>query len=314
MTDHETSLPRSIDEYLRALRRALQGADPALIQDALSDAEAHLRAERDARPNESEESVLQTIVTSYGLPEDVANAYVEIDRTVQRALTPQRTDRNVSTPASTSLLTKFFSVYRDVRSWTSLMLMLLSMFTGIFYFTVVVIGLSLSLGLMVLIIGIPFFIGFIGLTRVLALVEGRLVEAMTGERMPRRNQPSKSGGWLDLIGVMLRDIRTWSTLAYQLLSLPIGILGFSVAITLSAVGFGLVGAGALELLRTLGVELPPGGIQWDGGPAALSLVGSPLVAICSIGMGIVVFTVLMHLARWAGRLHGRIAKRMLVPI
>ena len=60
------------------------------------------------------------------------------------------------------------------------MFMLLSMFTGILYFCVVVTGASLSLGLMILIIGIPFFIGFIGLTRVLALVEGRLVEAMTG--------------------------------------------------------------------------------------------------------------------------------------
>lgn len=37
--------PRTIAEYLEQLRAALAGADPALIQDALYDAEEHLRAE-----------------------------------------------------------------------------------------------------------------------------------------------------------------------------------------------------------------------------------------------------------------------------
>ena len=37
--------PRTIAEYLEQLRAALRGADPALIQDALYDAEEHLRAE-----------------------------------------------------------------------------------------------------------------------------------------------------------------------------------------------------------------------------------------------------------------------------
>lgn len=314
MNAHDTTPPRSIDEYLKALRRALQGADPALIQDALSDAEAHLRAECAARPTESEESVLRTIVGSYGLPEDVAAAYLETDRTVQRALTPKLTMDGGALNVSEGPLRRFFAVYGDVRSWTSLMLMLLSMFTGIFYFCIVVTGLSLSLGLMILIIGIPFFIGFIGLTRVLALVEGRLVEAMTGERMPRRVQPPKSGGWLERIGTMLRDLRTWSTLAYQLLSLPLGVLYFSVAIMLSALGVGLIGAGAYELLQALGVDLPPGGMQWGTEPAALSPIVSSLLAACLIVLGVVILTALLHLARLIGQLQGKIAKRLLVAI
>lgn len=314
MTAYNTTPPRSIDEYLKALRRALQGADPALIQDALSDAETHLRAECAARPSESEESVLRTIVGSYGLPEDVAAAYLETDRAVQRALTPKLTTGGGAPNASEGPLRRFFAVYGDVRSWTSLMLMLLSMFTGIFYFCIVVTGLSLSLGLMILIIGIPFFIGFLGLTRVLALVEGRLVEAMTGERMPRRVQPPKSGGWFERIGEMLRDLRTWSTLAYQLLSLPLGVLYFSVAIMLSAFGVGLIGAGAYELLQVLGVDLPPGGMQWGNEPAALSPIVSSLLAACSIVLGVVILTALLHLARLIGRVQGKIAKRLLVAI
>ena len=44
----------------------------------------------------------------------------------------------------------------------------------------------MSAGLAVLIIGIPFVILFFGSVRVLSLVEGRIVEVMLGERMPRR--------------------------------------------------------------------------------------------------------------------------------
>ena len=36
--------PRTVEQYLDALRQALKGADPALAQDALYDAEEHLRA------------------------------------------------------------------------------------------------------------------------------------------------------------------------------------------------------------------------------------------------------------------------------
>ncbi len=41
---NQRTAPRSIDQYLAALREALAGEDPALIQDALYDAEEYLRA------------------------------------------------------------------------------------------------------------------------------------------------------------------------------------------------------------------------------------------------------------------------------
>lgn len=308
MSTPDSAAPRSIDDYLKALRRALADADPALIQDALSDAEAHLRAECAARPHESEESVLRSIVGSYGLPEDVAAAYLETDRTVQRVLSPPRSTSAAGTASSPGILKRFFAVYGDVRSWTSLMFMLLSMFTGILYFVVVVTGMSLSLGLMILIIGIPFFIGFIGLTRVLALVEGRLVEAMTGERMPRRARPVQPGGWIARIGAMLRDWRTWSTLVYQLLSLPLGVLYFSLAVVFSAFGIGLIAGGAVELIRALGVELPSSILVSTG------IEGGVIGGVAAMFLGVILLTTLLHLARAIGRLHGKIAKSLLVAV
>ena len=43
-------LPTTIPAYLERLRRALDGCDPALAQDALYDAEDYLRSELAANP------------------------------------------------------------------------------------------------------------------------------------------------------------------------------------------------------------------------------------------------------------------------
>jgi uncharacterized membrane protein len=303
--------PRSIDDYLAQLRRALEGADRAMIQDALSDAEEHLRAECAARPGESEEAVLRAIAGSYGSPEDVAAAYRETERTVQAAFAPTRPTATTAVAGQQSALRRFFSIWGDARSWTSLVFMLLSLVTGIFYFTVVVTGVSLSLGLAILIIGVPFFLAFISFTRVLALVEGRLIEGLTGERMPRRAMPTAPGGLLARIGAMLRAPRTWTTLVYQLLMLPLGTVYFSVAITLAALGLGLLGGSIAGLLQALGFEVVDG---WqtsvDGAPlTGLEALG---VALVSLVIGALLLTAMLHLARLVGRIHARIAKQLLV--
>src|ERR1700729_1004339 len=171
------SAPRSIDEYLKQLRAALEGEDPSLIQDALYDAEEYLRAEVAAHPGKSEADVLELIVSTYGAPDEVAPPYRDTEVKVKAAL---KTPAPASASPHASGLRRFFGVFMDVRAYTSLFYMLLSLATGILYFTFVVTGLSLSAGFAVLIIGIPFFLAFVGMGRVIALGEGRLLEAMTG--------------------------------------------------------------------------------------------------------------------------------------
>ena len=56
--------PRTIAEYLNQLRAALKGADRALIQDALYDAEEHLRAELADNPQRSEADMLAHVVST----------------------------------------------------------------------------------------------------------------------------------------------------------------------------------------------------------------------------------------------------------
>jgi uncharacterized membrane protein len=302
--------PRSIDEYLKLLRQALQGQDSALIQDALYDAEEYLRAEVAAHPEKSEADVLELISSTYGAPEEVAAAYRDTEVKVRQALKPPPPP--VAREASG--LRRFFGVFMDVRAYTSLFYMLLALATGIFYFVFVVTGLSLSLGFAVLVIGIPFFLAFIGMARVIALGEGRLLEAMTGERMPRRPvHPGPPAGWLQRIGEMLKDGHTWTTLLYFVLMLPLGIIYFSVAISGLALGLRCALAPFVVLGRDfhfLPGELPAemftiNGFDFDT-PA--TLIGSLLIMM----LGIVVLALLMHAARWIARVQARLAKALLV--
>jgi uncharacterized membrane protein len=298
--------PRSIDEYLKQLRVALEGEDPALIQDALYDAEEYLRAEVGANPGKSEADVLELIASTYGAPDEVAAAYRETEVKVKAALrTPPARPR----PENPSVMSRFFAVYSDPRAYLSLFFMLLAMVTGVFYFTLVVAGLSVSLGLAFLIIGFPFFLVFIGITRAISLGEGRLVEAITGERMPRRPvHPGPTVGFFARIGQMLKDPRTWTTLAYFVLMLPLGITYFCIAITMFSIGISFAALPFLRLWDDLTghhmwvrhVDL---GVMWLDNWAGVVVLGL---------LGVIIVTALMHLARGIGRVHGRLAKALLV--
>lgn len=293
-------LPRSIPEYLDQLRAALRGADPALVQDALYDAEEYLRSELAANPGMAEAELIASVASSYGAPEEVADIYRDTEVKVTRAL------RAPPPPPRASSSGRFFGVATDPRAWTALFYMLLSLATGIVYFTAVVTGASLSGGLALTIIGIPVVILFVGLVRVLSLVEGRIVEVLLGERMPRRPvYASRELPWLERIAAMFTDPRTWSTMLYQLLMLPLGVMYFTVAVTLGALSLGLGLGGLAALLQGFG--LPMGELEFNDG-----VINGPGGAAIVMLVGTLLFFVTLHLARGIGRLHGALAKQLLV--
>jgi uncharacterized membrane protein len=295
------SAPRSVSQYLEHLKAALAGEDPALQQDALYDAEEYLRAEIAQHPDKSEADVLELIASTYGAPEEVADAYRTTEATVRTALAPP------ARPPARSVLGRFFSVFTDSRAYTSLFFMLLSLVTGIFYFTVVVTGLSMSAGFLVLIIGIPFFLLFLGLVRVLALAEGRIVESLTGIRMPRRPvYAQRDLPWYQRIKTILTDRHTWLALLYMIAMLPLGIAYFTLAITGVAVSLGLVGASIFQGIHDLGITdfgIPAGDFHSE-----IPTVLLPIVAL----LGAVLLTLVMHLAKGIGIMHGHLAKNLLV--
>lgn len=300
--------PNTIPEYLEQLRRSLAGADPALVQDALYDAEEYLRSELAENPGSSEAEVIAAVASSYGAPDEVADIYRDTETRVQTALRPP------PQPRRKSLAGRFFGVAADPRAYAGLFYMVLALATGIFYFTWVVTGLSLSAGLAVLIIGIPFVILFFGSVRVLSLVEGRIVEVMLGERMPRRPLYSGRGrSLMQRIGDMFTDPRTWSTLLYMLLMLPLGIAYFSLAVTLLAVSLSFMAAPLLVWFGEIDTGVRVGGWQFlyvdnDYVSTSLEPWALPLLFVA----GVLLLFVTLHVARGLGTLHGRLAKHLLV--
>ena len=289
--------PRSIAEYLEQLRAALAGADPAMIQDALYDAEEHLRSELADNPGMSEAQLLAKIVGSYGAPEEVAEIYRNQEVTVTRALRPP------PRPPQRTAWGRFFGVAADPHTWGALFYMVLALATGVFYFTWAVAGLSLSTGLAVLIIGAPFFLLFMASVRGLSLLEGRMVETMLGVRMPRRPPyTERERPLLQRIGAMLTDPRTWSTLVYMLLMLPLGIFYFVLITVWLAVSLALIAAPFAQMIWHLPLVETNDILYYV--PAWLWPV--------EWALGIFGLFVLLHLARRLGRMHGGIAKLLLV--
>lgn len=293
--------PRTIREYLEQLRAALAGADPALVQDALYDAEDHLRSELADNPAQSEAEMLAKVANSYGAPDEVAAIYVDKEQLVQQALRPPRP------PVHRGALGRFFGIAADPRAYAGLIYMLLSLATGVFYFTVAVTGISLSIGLSLLVIGLIVPVLFLGIVRVIALVEGRIIEVLLGERMPRRPPYTERDlPFWQRIKAMFTDPRSWSTLCYMLLMLPLGIAWFTLAVTGISLSVGLLAAPVALVLAELGVI--DGGVSFDGDTVLAPVVTIPLALL----IGVVLPFAVLHLARGVARLQGAIAKQLLV--
>lgn len=292
---------KSIDQYLGMLKEELAGSDRATIQDALADAEEHLRTAfvhvRETQADITEAEALPAIVQEYGSPQETAVAYKGIEARIGPPLARVRDvdDR--------PFVVRFFAVLADPRAWGALLYVLFSLLTGIVYFTWAVTGLSLSLGLMVLIFGMPFTVLFLLSVRGIALVEGLLVQALLGVRMPRRSAFTGGDlGWWERLKALVVGKRTWLTIVYMLLQLPLGVLYFTVFVTLIALGLAFIATPVLEL----GFDIPL--ITWGDTTYPVPVWLTILIGFA----GVLLVPATMHLAKFAGRVHGSLAKGMLV--
>jgi uncharacterized membrane protein len=293
-------LSNTVEGYLAQLKAALAGADPALVQDALYDADDYLRsavAEGDGSPE-----AVEAAIEAYGTPEEIATAYRESEATVAAALR-KPVSAAPKSKIGRSPLGRFFGVVTDPSAYGALFYGLLALATGIAYFTIVVTGLSLTFGLAILIIGIPFALVFLAVVRAISLAEGRIVEGLLGVRMPRRPRTlGVQGGFWTRIKSWLADYRTWTTMLYMLLQLPLGIIYFTIivtALTLSA---------AVTALPILQVVLHQPIIRDLSSGYLILPWAMPLV----MALGILGFFLTLWVAKGIGFAHGQWAKTMLV--
>jgi len=302
----------SVEEYLAELKRELTGSDRATIQDALSDAEEYLRTAISNAPSGTNPAEALTVaIGKYGTPSEVAAAYRQIESHTPPALGPRAPAEIPTHPTAPTAakdtrpwLLRFFGVFAEPRAWGSFLYLLLAMITGIIYFTWVVTGISVSGGLLILIVGLPIAALFLLSVKGIALAEGRLVEALLGVRMPRRPRFSgKTGVWQGFKN-LVTDRHTWFSMVYMLLQMPLGVAYFSVFVTLVSVALGLIVWPIVAIATGLPFFVT----------TAHEYYATGLLIPVGIIAGGLLLTVTMHLAKLAGRGHGALAKAMLVRL
>ncbi len=291
---------KGIDLYLDAFREKLEGSDKAVLQDALSDAEDHLtsafQTEKYEHPELTSEQTMERVIDEYGTPQEVAEHY----RIVEEYTTPALASTPAGRPEGKCM--RFCGIIASPRAWAAMLYMILSLATGIIYFTWAVTAVSVSASLIILIVGVPlawlFFLSFRGL----ALVEGRIVEALLGVRMPRRAVFIRKGdGWFGSLKGVFSSRSTWTSLVYLILMLPLGILYFTVFVTLIAVSLGMVASPVLELIFEIQV-FDFRETWW------IPIWLMPFV----VAGGAALFLSTLHLGQLVGKAHGKLARAMLV--
>ena len=289
----------TIEEYLDALKTEMKDADPALVQDAQADAREHLSTAlvvaRESNPDTREPDALKKIIEEYGSPEETASAYKEVERRTSPLLKQAVKPR--------SALGRFFGVYTDPRAWGGLLYMFIAFVTGVFYFTWAITGVSVSVSFLIFIFGFPFALLFLLSVRGLALLEGRLVEALLGVRMPRRPLFSHQGmKWFDRLKALLTDKATWLMLVYMIIQFVLGVVYFVSIVTVLSFSLSFI---AIPVLQEW---FGQGAIFNNGVRFFFPAWSYPLFVLG----GILLWTTFMNIARGVGQLHGKMAKWLLV--
>ena len=136
----------------------------------------------------------------------------------------------------------FFGVVAEPRSYLNIVYLLLAFPLGTFYFVFLVTGLSLGFGLIITLVGIPILLLVLSGSWVLCRFERQVAITLLNEDIPLSVSRPASGGLWSRVKALLKDRVTWTGVLYLFLKFPLGIVTFTIAVTLIAVTVGLLAA------------------------------------------------------------------------
>jgi hypothetical protein len=187
--------------------------------------------------------------------------------------------------------------------------MMLSLPLGLIYFGWVwIVGLA-SMGSSLLVVGIPVFMAFLKSMQLFALFEGRLIETLLGQRMPRRpphqlfspHHPDDTlwQVWSDRFRALLTNRRNWTTIAYLMVQCPLGFAYF----------FTVVGGAILSIAVFLSPLVDP--ILHAINPANTIDLAWYWFPVAMPG-GVLGLMLCLYLAKFIGQYQAKFARLMLV--
>jgi signal transduction histidine kinase len=146
--------------------------------------------------------------------------------------------------------TLFGPLFR-ARTWKETLHLLIDLPLGIAWFTAIVTGISLGVGLIpLMLIGLVVLFATLQFVRVVSAVERARVKALLDTDIASPFMPiGDIEGWWPRIKAVLGDAALWKGVAYCLVALPVGILTFTIAVTFWSIALGGITAAVWGLIE-----------------------------------------------------------------
>jgi signal transduction histidine kinase len=198
-------------------------------------------------------------------------------------------------------------VLKDPLTWRSAAFLLLHAPLGLAYFIALTVLLSVSVGTVVIWVGVLGLALTMILWRCAAVLERRLAHLAFGAKIssPYRALP-EGNNLLRKWKAMAADPATWKDLVYLLLAFPLGIAEFVMSMVLWSTALSLITMPAWIMASQGGYMYLTFGDQkiW---------LDNPISTLPAVPLGLGVFVLAMYAVRIVGTAHGAIARYLLGP-
>ncbi|HSS11524.1 MAG TPA: sensor domain-containing protein [Acidimicrobiales bacterium] len=161
----------------------------------------------------------------------------------------------------------------DRRTWLGTVHATTSLPVGLVGFVVAVVGLSASLGLMVILVGLFVAVATLWACSWLGRLERSRIEVLLGVHIDGPQPSRRPGSWWSRLGAALTDRSSWKQLVHAVLSLPVGLIACVVVTAVWAGGLALV------TLPAYNWALPNGGARFGLFAVRGTLAAIPLAFV-----------------------------------
>jgi hypothetical protein len=193
----------------------------------------------------------------------------------------------------------FFSVIAKPESYLSIIYLLLAFPLGIFYFVFLVTGLSLGLGLVVIMVGIPILAGVLAASYGMAAFEREMAIGMLKIDIPPMQREKAPPGFWAKFKALIANPVTWKGVLYLFIKFPLGIASFVLVVTLLSTSLGLLAAPFIYSQ------------PWGYIDLGFCRVDTALEAGLTALAGIFLFFASLHVLNWTAWVSGQLARVML---
>ena len=199
-------------------------------------------------------------------------------------------------------LARWYEPVTDPLTWKRALYLFLTFPAGIFWFVTSVTLVSVGFGTLIIWVGAPILLSIFYLWRGGATLHRGLANALGDTYIPKPYRPVESRGFVNRIREMLKDPATWRDGGFLMLLFPLGIVWFTLLVTVWSIVLGFTASSVL-VWATEGAAFNLGFLDVDNFFEVLLVTA----------LGIFLIPVAARITQAAGQGHANIAAALLGP-